>query len=201
NGIGGLLSPRDGDEELEDEEEEKTEDETKDGVSSRGSAKQVSVKSSGLRKKKGEGLVEKIVRLVKKILFLVTTAGALTFLLKYLKYALEVKRFMLAVAYFILKAIKCWVMIKYGKHHHDTGVEFQHVKIGEEHHFVDEESHEDDHHDHYNHHDYHDHHDHHDHYGHHGDEHGDWGRNDRAQHLAYRNRVPQNSGWSLSSLF
>nr|CAI5840938.1 unnamed protein product [Callosobruchus analis] len=38
NGLGGLLSPRDGEEELEDEED--SVEETKDGVSSRGSGKQ-----------------------------------------------------------------------------------------------------------------------------------------------------------------
>ncbi|CAH2010852.1 unnamed protein product [Acanthoscelides obtectus] len=123
NGIGGLLSPRDGDEELEDEEEEKTEDETKDGVSSRGSAKQ---EYRLVEKKKKKKPLKQLFRVLKISVLAAVVAMKVFLLVRVFEAALKFKLLMLALVTVAFQGVKLYLDIRSSKqHHHEEGIVFR----------------------------------------------------------------------------
>ncbi|CAH2010851.1 unnamed protein product [Acanthoscelides obtectus] len=136
NGIGGLLSPRDGDEELEDEEEEKTEDETKDGVSSRGSAKQEEARGKKKKQKKQQYLHKLKLLAIGGII-----AAKLCLLLKLAQTALLLKLVLIGLGIFavnVAKLLALWKAAKqktiyYENSHHDHHYDHEDVWGQEDH--------------------------------------------------------------------
>ncbi|VEN37811.1 unnamed protein product [Callosobruchus maculatus] len=101
NGLGGLLSPRDGEEDLEDEEE--SVEETKDGVSSRGSGKQ----AKQARKKKQE-----IIWVAKLLILAAIIRAKIELALKLYQAAIQTKIFWVLVSLLFLNKVRLFIELK-----------------------------------------------------------------------------------------
>lgn len=127
-----------------------------------------------MRKKKKEGIVRKIERLIHKILFLVVVAAKVHFLLRFLSLGLKFKHWLVSLGYLILRAIEWW-----SKHqHHDSTIHIEHPSYSHHHPHFEHEV--DDHEEYIGGHDY----------------HGSYRRNDDAHDLAYSKQKPQESQFS-----
>ncbi|VEN37812.1 unnamed protein product [Callosobruchus maculatus] len=121
NGLGGLLSPRDGEEDLEDEEE--SVEETKDGVSSRGSGKQAKQEYRLVEKKKKKRPLKQLFRVLKVAVLGIVVAAKIFLLVRVFEAALKFKLLMLAVVTVAFQGVKLYLDIKANKeHHHEEGI-------------------------------------------------------------------------------
>ncbi|CAG9813319.1 unnamed protein product [Phaedon cochleariae] len=132
-----------------------------------------------MRKKKKEGLIHKLIKLIHKIILGVVIVAVLNYILKFYYAGLAFLKWLVSFKYLILKAIAFWIWVKHQKHAEPV-VHFEHA-----------------------HHDFHGPHDSHEEYetshdDYENHEHPYWGREDRAHEMAYSKQISSSKGSSDS---